>query len=82
MSSQQAADRDMRYVKSHKEGARSALLGESDALKKRDGEVDGWAILMIHTMHSSFSDKMSFLSEVRVAIAIGSFFDSFLLFVT
>lgn len=70
----QQGDRGMRYMKSHKEEARSALLGGSNTLKNRDGEVDGWGILMIHTMHSSFSAKMSFLSEVRTPIGTVNFF--------
>ncbi len=47
LSSQWALDRDMKYVESLKVEARSALLGESKALKKRNREVDGWESLMI-----------------------------------
>ena len=70
---QRDADRDMRYVKSYKEDARSAVVGESKSLEKRDREVDSWGILMTRTTHS-FSPKMSFLSEVRTQIAIEIFF--------
>lgn len=47
LSSQWALDRDMKYVESLKVEARSALLGKSKALKKRNREVDGWESLMI-----------------------------------